>query len=54
MVSLDPNRRPAWCVESARPFSLRPSIDYVMTDRHCHFKLRGGKITWVHNQRRIR
>lgn len=52
MVNLDKARRPAWHIESLRPLSIRPSIDDITPDRRCHFFIRGGKITWAHNEQR--
>ena len=53
MVNLDRTRRPFWRVDSLRPLSIHPSIDYISAERRCHFMVRGGRIHWSDYSRRM-
>ena len=47
MVNLDRARRPFWSVDALNPLSIRPSIDDTTVERRCHFRVCGGRISWV-------
>ena len=53
MVNLDRARHPYWSVDSLKPLSIRPSIDYFTPERRCHFIVCGGKIRWACYNRRV-
>lgn len=47
LLNLDPRRRPAWSLRSAKPLTLYPSIDYQELGRRCHYIMRKGKALWI-------
>lgn len=47
LVNLDRARAPFWQIDSRRPLSIRPSIDYITPERRCHFTILRGKIKWA-------
>ena len=53
MVNLDRARYPYWSVDSLNPLSIHPSIDDIGPERRCHFIVRGGKIKWACDNRRV-
>lgn len=53
MLNLDPRRRPAWTMQSSEPLTLRPSIDELLDQKRCHYFIRGGKVQWVPDKRRL-
>jgi hypothetical protein len=47
MLNLDVRRRPTWAMQSAKPLTLRPSIDESRGAKRCHYFVRNGKVEWV-------
>lgn len=47
MLNLDTRRRPAWTMQSAKPLTLRPSIDELRPGKRCHYLIRKGKVRWA-------
>ena len=47
MLNLDPSRKPAWQLDAGGgKLTIRPSVDYVGSDRRCHYHVRSGRIEW--------
>ena len=53
MLNLDSRRRPTWTMQSSNPLSLHPSIDEFRDHKRCHYFIRGGKVQWVSDKRRL-
>lgn len=53
MLNLDRRRRPTWTVKSSKPLTLHPSIDELRDQKRCHYFIRGGKVQWVPDKRRL-
>lgn len=47
-VNLSPKRHPAWKLRiDSAGVTLEPSVDSHWRGRRCHFRLRGGVVTWA-------
>ena len=53
MLNLDSSRHPCWIIDALEPLTIRPSVDHITSELRCHFLVCRGKITWVHNDRRM-
>lgn len=51
LVNLDRRRRPYWSLVQRTPLSIWPSFDVLGTERRCHFVVRDGRVSWVHNRK---
>jgi hypothetical protein len=47
LVNLDTHRRPAWHLVSARPLTVRPSLDVTQAGNRCHFTIISGTVHWA-------
>lgn len=47
LVNLDMRRKPAWRLLSARPLTVRPSLDVTHAGRRCHFSITNGTVRWA-------
>lgn len=47
LVNIDSRRRPAWRLVSARPLTVKPSIDIIHDGVQCHFTITSGTVRWT-------
>ena len=50
MLNTDKIRRPYWSTTVKGPLTISPSIDYQHLSRRCHYLVRNGHVTWVHER----
>lgn len=47
LVNLDSRRPPTWRLVSARPLTVRPSLDITQAGTRCHFTITSGTVRWA-------
>ncbi len=52
MLNTDPARRPRWALNQAARLTIFPSVDYLGSQRRCHYFIRNGRIEWVEDSDR--
>ncbi len=51
MLNTDKARLPYWSITTEGPLTISPSVDYRNFKQRCHYFIRSGRITWVHERR---
>ena len=48
LLNTDKVRRPYWSTTLWGRLTITPSVDYSDASKRCHYFVRDGRITWVH------